>query len=84
MLNNVAFDRAEFETIARRVSGKQNLMLNPDTSPGFIENPVYVQQLEWFVGTPDPFHDIQGAYRWSTRPFLVQDLRKDLVSRFAH
>jgi len=34
--------------------------------------------MEWFVGTADPYHDAQGAYRWSMAPFLHDDLLKDL------
>ena len=72
VVTHVAFDRAEHDCLSRRFSGKNEIM-----SLGNDSEEHNIAELDWFVATADPYHDIQNAYHKGMSPYNHDGLVKE-------
>ena len=79
VLTHVSFDRADHDTLARRLSGRNEIM----SGDAGIENS-HLAELDWFVATADPYHDIQNAFHKGMAPYSQDGLLKDCLALWSN
>ena len=75
---HVAFDRAVFAGLARSLHSWRAAMHVEGFRPACIDELLYGEVLDWFVGTACCYHDFHGGYRWAMMQHSSAEILRSL------